>query len=374
MKASPLKTLEIHHFRNLNSLQLEFHPRFNFFLGDNAQGKTSILEAIYFLSELHSFRTKDVFSLIQHETSLATLDASMEYSGLENELKIRIFPDRKEVFLNGKSPRPLRLLRQRLPVILFTPDSVQLFRASPSERRSYFDRYFGLISDSYFQDSHEYARILKQKYRLLEQVRMGRSGPWKEEWEIWNTKLVQVGAKIIVERFLQTSHLSKKFSPFFKTLSHEDWEATLVYQPYISSLQQTQNVPEVEKLLWEESLRRKEEEIERNQVLVGPHRDDWNLLLGTVRLKEEGSQGQHRIAVAALKLAELKLMTLQEMRPLALFDDLLSELDQSRNQAVLDQLAKSCTQVFLTSTTPYGVKVKELDGFVFPMERGQILK
>jgi DNA replication and repair protein RecF len=373
LEPASVENLRVENFRNIGFLELNFHPAFNFFFGQNAQGKTTLLEAIYFLSELRSFRTQDLGSLLRHCKDSSSLSATVLSERLNYEVKIRFTSQQKEVFLNGKTPRPYRRLRRLVPIVLFIPESVRLFRSSPGERRSYFDHSFGLLSEGFSQISEEFTRILKQKKRVLELIREGKRY-LLEEKEVWDEKLAETGAKLVTERFQWTSQLSSYFQTHFVRLSGGEWEAGFQYRPHSLELRSNLPLEEIQRYYREEIRRREKEEIERNQILVGPHRDDWEILLGTERLKEEGSQGQHRISVAALKLAELDGIRTQGLRPIALFDDLLSELDERRNRKVLEELAKTPCQVFLTSVTPGGIPLEELRGSTFHIEAGKVVK
>jgi DNA replication and repair protein RecF len=369
----PLASIQLKQFRNLSSLEFQPHPEFNFFFGDNAQGKTSILEAIFFLSELKSFRTTEMNSLVHHGETLGFLGAEVNARGLTHDLKIQIQSQGKQILLNGKAPRPLRQLRKLMPAVLFTPDSVRLFRSSPGTRRDYFDHLFGLLSESFSADVAEYHRILRQKQELLDQARSGTySGHSSAEWETWNEKLATLGARVIFERLRFTEELSFLLQSYFEELSGGEWQGVLSYQPYLRSIEKGQAVAEIQNLLGEEIVRRTHEEIERNQVLVGPHRDDWSFKVDQALLREEGSQGQHRLAVAALKLAEVEMIGKKEMTPLALFDDLLSELDSVRVSRVLTLLKRCPCQVFLTSVTPMGVSLQGLEGQAFQVKGGKV--
>jgi len=373
LEPSPIEKLRVENFRNIASLNLSFHPAFNFFFGENAQGKTALLEALYLLSELRSFRTQDLSSLIRHGQANATVDAAVDSEGIRYEIKLGLTPQGKEVFVNGKTPRPYRRLRRLVPLILFTPESVRLFRASPGDRRSYFDHSFCLLSEGFSQDVEEYGRVVKQKKHLIEQIREGKRSS-RSEKEIWDEKLAELGAKLSAQRFHWTGRLSPDFQSHFERLSGGEWGADLHYRPHLSRIGPELGIEEIQERFREEIRNREDEEIERNQVLVGPHRDDWEVLLMGERLKEEGSQGQHRITVAALKLAELEGVRHQGLRPVALFDDLLSELDERRNRKVLEELAKTPCQVFLTSVAPGGIPLEELKGEIFQIEGGIVVK
>jgi len=327
------------------------------------------LEGIYFLSELRSFRSQELESLLHHGEAEGRLEAQVAEAGLFHDIRIRLGTQGKTVQLNGKAVRPFRRLRKILPMVLFVPDSVRLFRASPSERRTYFDGFFGLLSDPFAAQTAEYARALRQKQALIEPG--GGAAPWA--FEAWEEKLAELGAAITRERMLRTRDLEGHFRDCFRELSDGAWETELRYRPHLSSLVE-EDPSSFPFLLKAEMERRRDEELRRGQVLVGPHRDDWVLTLGERRLKEEGSQGQHRIAVAALKLAVIHLLREKGLNPLALFDDLLSELDATRSLKVLKFLSDCRCQVFLTSVAPEGISFQNLPGRIYRVQGGKILE
>lgn len=368
-----LKTLLLQNFRNIEELKLQPHPAFNFFFGENAQGKTALLESIYFLSELRSFRTPDLSSLIRHGTDVAQLSAQIESEGLLHDLKVVLRAESKDVSWNGKTPRPYRVLRRKIPVVLFTPESVRLFRSSPGERRQYFDQSFGLLSEAFAKDVEEYGRIVRQKKELLEQLRTGSSA-LRAQKEIWDERLIEWGARVARERICFTEALKPLFNAHFERLSGKEWKAEIQYQSHLAGLHKQSETETLQGLYRDEVRRREAEEIERGQVLVGPHRDDWEILLEGIGLKEEGSQGQHRIAVAALKLAELEGLRRQDFSPLTLFDDLLSELDERRIRMVLEELALAQGQVFLTSIAPGGISLGTLGGSTYQIRDGKVVQ
>ncbi len=367
-KGNPLSLFEVQDFRNVQACKILPHPRFNFFYGNNAQGKTSLLEAIYFISELKSFRCQDLGSLVAHQKKESLLRAELSIHGILYDIQASLSPQGKEIYLNGKKPRPYSKLRQIIPIVLFTPDSIRLFRVSPGERRNYFDRFFCLLSESYEHCYENYQKILKQKQGLIEQWReSGVHNP--SQMEVWNQELSRWGGRLTFYRFHWTQKVSEKLSHYFEHLSGNEWKVNLQYETYLKSLD-SQEPEEMEKIIFQEILKRKDDEIQRGQVLVGPHRDDWALWIEGARLKEEGSQGQHRVTVAALKLSEVSLLKSIGRSPLALFDDLLSELDEQRSRQMLETLSECDCQVFLTSVTPLGLSLQGLEGLAYEVKKG----
>lgn len=373
IKGNILRFLKIRNFRNIQEQEFFPHSEFNFFFGENAQGKTSILEAIYFLSELRSFRVSELRSLILHTEEKAQISAKFELLELFYDLKVEIFPAEKKILLNEKTPKPYRRLRKLFPIILFTPDSTRLFRSSPSSRREYFDHLFSILSESFSLDIQNYSKVLKQKLRLIEESKKMGKNPTLNELEVWNEKLAEIGSRIIVQRFEFSKELSIYLNSIFQEIAESSWKTKFYYQPYLNSIQEGLSILEIHHLLKEEMEKRSQDEIDRLQILVGPHRDDWNYLLHNKNLKEEGSQGQHRLVVASLKLAETELMRKFDLFPIALFDDLLSELDEIRSLKVLKALEKNQTQVFLTSIAPPQNSFHQFHGKNFRLVQGKIV-
>lgn len=367
-----LRFLKIRNFRNIQAQDFSPHPEFNFFFGENAQGKTSILEAIYFLSELRSFRVTELRSLISHTEEKSQISAKFERLDLFYDIKAEIFPSEKKILVNEKTPKPYRRLRKLFPMILFTPDSTRLFRSSPGSRREYFDHLYSILSDSFSLDVLNYSKVLRQKLRLIEESKKFGKNPTSDELEIWNEKLAELGSRIIFQRFEFSRELSLYLNSIFQEIAESSWRTEFHYQPYLSSIREDLSILEIHNLLKEEMEKRSKDEIDRVQILVGPHRDDWAYLLHNKNLKEEGSQGQHRLVVASLKLAETELMRKFQLYPIALFDDLLSELDEVRSLKVLKALEKNQTQVFLTSITPPQNSLNEFNGKNFRLIQGKI--
>lgn len=372
LKGSPLSTLEIEAFRNLKACRFSSHPKFNFFYGNNAQGKTSFIEAIYFLSELKSFRSQDLEPLISHNCDIAYLRAELCIHGIAYDIKSSINAEGKEVFLNGKKPRPYSKIRQIFPMVLFTPDSIRLFRSSPGDRRSYFDRLFSLLSEDYEKTLDHYQKTLKQKQVLLDQY-LETGNFIQDQLDVWNQKIAIWGAELTFHRYRWAKKLEEKLNCAIQDLSKGEWKSAFKYEPYLMEIREEDSVDIIEKKFIAEMEKRQRDELVRGQALVGPHRDDWVLSLGGHKLKEEGSQGQHRVSVAALKLSEVSLLEEMGKTPVALFDDLLSELDYSRSQQMLETLSSCRCQVFLTSVTPLGLSLKGLEGMSYEVKNGKLI-
>lgn len=345
-----LDTLTTKNFRNLALQTLTFHPEFNFIFGKNAQGKTNLIEAISYLSELKSFRSTHKSELICTGSDFATLKAKVRNDQNDTDLSITLTHDKREILVNGKSPRSHRDYHTILPTIIFEPRHIYLFRDSPSQRRQYLNRAICLLNPGQVTLLRDYDRVVAQKNRLLKD-----KAPVSLT-EIWNQQIVELGTKIIRQRHEWVTAMSQQLDIEHKSLSHAQETCSLNYEPArrmnLRSLDiATMTDADIKALL---SQRLKEcvfEEYERREALVGPHRDDMCVSLNTRNVGQFGSQGENRTVVIALKLAQLKMFAAQNgYAPLFLLDDVASELDETRRDYLFSYLSQEHAQVFITTT------------------------
>ena len=359
-----LVSLTLKNFRNYQDEKLTFHPRFNLIIGKNAQGKTNILEAIYYLGYLNPFRQATKEEIITVGTPAGMIGAQIEEEGYESEIKIFLEPKSRRVLFNGKRPEKKSLL----PVLLFEPREIYLFRDSPSIRRKFLDRALVLDNPLMRQVQKEVEEIVRQKNRLLKEEEGGRL---TDQLEIWNQQLAKMGAKIIFHRLAWIEKINRELSVAYQNLSqgnerlHADYEGTVMVQKDESEVVLEQKILS--------AIREREgEEIRRRESVVGPHRDDWNCFLDKRALGVHGSQGENRSAIIALKTAQVKIYQKEHgVPPLFLLDDVSSELDFERKKALLSMLAETEGQVVLTTTEPGEITpfFKE-KGFSFLVEAG----
>lgn len=371
-----IKTISLQNFRNYDSQAVTLNPGLNIFVGSNAQGKTNLLEAIYVLSLSKSYRTGREVELIRHGSTcailraqiakMATLDLAVQVSHTES----------KRLLVNQKSTTASSFLGN-LNTVLFTPDSLQLVKGSPADRRRFLDVQICQIDPVYRKTLLSYQRVVKQRNSLLKASQEQRS--LLSQLPSWDSQLVALGSKIILRRQEILVTLQSYSQKAHESISHELEELKLVYQPFFMSDQklageQRYTITELETIFWKEVQRAKSEEVRRGYTLVGPQRDEILFLINNLELKTYGSQGQQRTAVLAYILAELELMYYETGEyPVVLLDDVMSELDHMRRAfllSILNQRAQTIvTTTNLGSFTPETVERAS----VFRIENGEIL-
>lgn len=344
-----LKTLSLKNFRNFASQDFEFHPQFNFIFGKNAQGKTNIMEAIYYISELKSFRTANKSDLILNGMQQSGLKAIFEKDGLTWGFDIHLCADSRQVLLNDKKPPSARSYHEVIPLILFEPRHIYLFRDSPSVRRQYLNRGLYLQDVGVLTLIHDYEKIVNQKNRLL------KERPDPHLLAVWNEKLADAGARLLLGRINWLNNIHGHIAGEYRMLSRTKENITLSYQSrhHIFGMDDAGGLSHsfLKERLLSKIHQLQHEEIRRRESLVGPHRDDFRIFLGERDLGTFGSQGENRSAVIALKLAQLKMFAQKYKKtPLFLLDDVTSELDADRCSYLFSYLRDETTQVFLTTT------------------------
>lgn len=340
-----LRRLELVNFRNFNRQVIEPGIFFNIFTGMNAQGKTNILESIYFACTGKSFRTAREKEIINWESDHAFIDCLFETERRNIEVKILLRPGKKKVDINGVLARGYPLGWPG--VVLFTPDDLKIIKGSPQERRRFFDLEIGPFHPRYSYYLGRYNRVLSQRNILLRGIKEKRIK--SKSLKAWNEQFCYYGSKILFLRF----YLLKKFCPFIKDLHRqltggkEDIDIRYHSSLNISGLTA---VEDIYARFFEELQRIENEEIARAQSLIGPHRDDLSILINGADARIYGSRGQVRTIVITLKISQIQLWY-EELNeyPVMLMDDVLSELDSDRRQFFLEKL-NGLVQTFITTT------------------------
>jgi DNA replication and repair protein RecF len=322
-----LQALEVQNFRNLAQVRLAPHPRFNLIIGDNAQGKTNLLEVVYLLGALKSFRTDKNRQLLGPLEPKARLDADVDRGGRQRRVTVEIHPGGKSVFLNQSPVRNLKDFFGTLNIVKFGPEDVSLLRAAPAERRKFLDRAIFQAHPVYAYEVSRYDEILKQRNSLLKYPSAD-----VDLLDVYDGQLVESGARVVARRldFLQF------FEEIFVQTFHAIFDASFQVGIHYDSAWRGVDAKDVEGIaesFHRALVRRREDEVERGFTLSGPHRDDFSLMIGGKKARDFASQGQHRAMVLSLKIAQIRyLQSRYHFEPILLLDDVSSELDQIRNQ------------------------------------------
>lgn len=334
-----LNSVNIQNFRNLESVQLQFQPGLNILHGANAQGKTSILEALYLLGHLKSFRSARNEELIRQGHHTGRISARMTHQGTVRELALEIGPDGKKPTVDGKEARSAEAFFGWLRPILFSPEEISLIKGPPAGRRALVDRAIFQSDPSFLDRSQHYARVLKQRNCLL------RDGAGPETLDPWSEALISSGARLRQDRRQYLQRLNPRLSQTYGEICADQETASVVWDD------EAQNLAGEQDRLRRELATVREREQRLGQTLVGPHRDDPMFLVDGRALKIFGSQGQQRSFILAFKTAQL--LDLEEFvgaPAVFLLDDMTSELDRHRQGHFFRFLLARKGQIILTTT------------------------
>ncbi|WP_088536840.1 DNA replication/repair protein RecF [Geobacter sp. DSM 9736] len=358
--------LHVRGFRNLEESTLSFGSRFNIFHGNNAQGKTNLLEAIFILGTMKSFRLAKNQDLIGWDQASSLISGSVEKDCVSREITLLIERQGKKVRVDRKAVSRLSDFFGSLNVVVFSPEDLAMIKAAPETRRRYLDRAVFSSDLTYLRHFHEYGKLLRHRNSLL---RSGDTG----SLDIWSRKLVETGAKIITSRLTYIEAINPLVSGFYRQIAGKDESAEIAYQPHC--LDRDRLVPDPEAHFSERLLAREREELQRGTTVIGPHRDDLEFLLDGKLLRVHASQGQQRTFVLALKMAEIEyLRTKFTFPPVLLLDDMTSELDKDRNGNLMEFLESRQMQVFITTTTLQNIKLHDIEKYPsFHIEAGRVV-
>ncbi len=352
--------LEARGVRNLEPLSLEPAPRFNVFHGDNGQGKTNLLEAIYVVAALRSFRTSRLADLLRFDEPQARLAARVERSGLERVYELLLEPKGRRVRLDGKAVRPLSRYFGGFNVVLFAPEDLQLPRGAPAERRRFLDRAVFNRRGDYMPLAQDFEKVLRSRNALLREIVEGRrgSGAGSDLLAVYDQQLSGLAARIATARIDYVAEVRGRFQQAFDAISHSGVPVDVVYRtaPEIAAAAEAERADVYAQLL----AASRAHDLARGATNVGPHRDDLSFGFGGHDAGGFASQGQLRALVLAWKTAEMDLLAeVHGEDPILLLDDVSSELDPSRNQYLFDYLAQRRNQCFITTTHARFVLVRE---------------
>ncbi len=373
-----LKHLSLANFRNYARLELDLSPGIILVQGENAQGKTNLLEAIYYLATArspHATTDRELINWLAEEEDLtfARLVGEIQKDDTLQRLEITLLKEpareadgrslKKQIRINGVPRRVLDLIGQ-LNVVLFMPQDIDLVAGSPSRRRRYLDTTICQFDPRYCRTLRRYSRVLTQRNHLLRQLQERRSSP--DQLRFWDEKLAEDGAHVVARRREVVAELEELARAIHLELTGQDEHLSLRYEPSIRMPDKYYQIPlglgsegrlgirysesSIRESFLEQLREITREEIQRGMSLIGPHRDDLRFLAGGVDMRIYGSRGQQRTVVLALKLAEAKLLAEETgEQPIVLLDEVMSELDEARRRYLMKAI-KNSQQAILTTT------------------------
>ena len=342
-----LESLSLRGFRNYQEASVTFVPGVNLIVGDNAQGKTNLLEAITYLSMGRSFRTRREQELIGMGAEFADLEGSIFSHGRPQTLRAVLFPGRKQrqLFLGGIKQKSAAELAGNLNTVLFCPEDLLTLKAGAAARRKLLDNALCQLRPGYARALSEYGKLHDHKSRILRD--RFECPQLLDTLPEFNQRMAQVGAILIAYRARYMEKLAELAETYHRSFSGGKEELRLRYQTVSNIPDPLAPQEEIYGRLLEHQHSHYRAELESGQCLSGPHKDDFDAQLDGVSLRGYGSQGQIRTAAISLKLAEREIFRRDTgEEPVLLLDDVLSELDPGRQDFVLNQIMTG--QVFIT--------------------------
>lgn len=366
-----INSIALENFRNYEKLELDFDPSRNILVGENAQGKTNLIEAIYLASFSKSFRTNNATDLIKFGEKLAKITVNLESEEINKEISIVLRNDgKKMVKKDGKVLKKTADLLNNVVVIAFSPDDLRIIKDNPEKRRDYLNRELSQIRPRYYEQLRAYNNVLKQKNALLKNFGNEHSKTFNEDMlDVYDRQLANAAYEIIRYRKEFVEMLSNEASEIVSAISGGKETLKIEYKTscnYISA-------PEGRELLYKQFHHNRERDMYAGNATLGPHRDDLEFSINDTDAKKYGSQGQQRTIALSLKLAEIRITKqLIGEYPILLLDDVLSELDLDRQKYLVNQIEG--VQLFITSAEINDAVISSLQGKIFKIDAGTVNK
>lgn len=334
-----IRSIRLMNFRNYDQLNIELGKDVNVFQGENAQGKTNILESIYYCAFGRSHRTSKLKDLIQWDSKNANIQVYIEKDRLDKTIDINLLADgRKAISINKVKLTKIGDLLGVLNVVMFSPEDLKIVKESPGIRRRFLDMEISQLDKRYYNSLVAYNKVLAERNALLKSRRIDRN-----ILEIYDLKLCEEAAYIAKQRVNYVNLLNTYGKSIHQEITTQKEEISYVYK---SSFSLDGNLKEN---LKKELIRKRETDIERGTTSAGIHRDDFTILINNVDAKDFGSQGQQRTAVLTMKFSSLEIIKkIKGEYPILLLDDVLSELDLSRKKFILKSIENIQTVITCT--------------------------
>ncbi len=365
-----ITNLNINNFRNIKELEIKPSEGINIIFGENAQGKTNLIECIWLFSGFRSFRGAKDNDLINFGCDYLKTELDFYGGNREQNAKMIITPQNKKIILNSVPLTASSKLLGIFNCVVFAPSYLSLVKGNPSERRKFMDSALCRLKPSYTKQLAEYNKILVQRNSFLKDLKYNNKN--YDFLEIWNMNLCEKSVQIVNERLKYLEKLSQTASEIYSGLSGKREELTLKYMLRTSSTKYEIIKEPIDSEKAEKLIKQNENsDILYGTTNIGAHRDDIEIEINGIPAKKFGSQGQQRSAALALKLGEAEIIKeLTGERPVALLDDVMSELDVNRQDYILNHIRD--WQVFITCCEPSTV-LRLYDGKTFEIKNGQVV-
>ncbi len=358
-----IKEITLLNYRNYLKLAIQLEKSGAIFVGDNGQGKTNLVEAMYLMSFGQSHRTRKDTELIHWGKEHFYVKLLCEKKEGLFTLEMAVKEDKKRIKINGKTTGRISDLMGNLPLVMFSPEDLELIKGSSAVRRVFLNKHLSQLNQIYKNEYLNYKRILRQRNAVLKELRKQKREEAYKILDVLTAQLIRSGNLIMRFRQEEVKALSDHAEQIHSAVTQGEESLKILYEPSFR-----------DGVLFEEAfLKKREEEIFRGMTLLGPHRDDITFFINGHDSKKFGSQGQQRTAVLSLKIAEMnRLETLFQDSPVLILDDVMSELDEKRRKYLMDVILKN--QTFITTALleeDYAVLSKKLP--LFEVKEGTVV-
>lgn len=357
-----LTNLELKNFRNYDNLNLSFNKKINIFIGNNAQGKTNILESIYVLSLTKSHRTNKDLYLIKQNSLFTKIIGTIKEDEKNTKYEVLINENGKRVSINDVPLKKVSEYLSKINAIMFCPDDLEIIKGSPQERRSFFNISISGFNNNYVRYLNEYNKILKTRNEYLKNYEIIN----KDYLDVLTNKLIDLNIYIYKERVKYVETINKYLKDIYKDITGKE-NIILKYDSFMDNDDRNELEDKFNMVY--------NNELFQKVTLLGVHKDDFSIFIDDVKINNYGSQGQHKIAVLCLKLAEIKIYEEEyNKKPILLLDDIFSELDSTKKTNII-KFIKNDLQVFITSTDLNNIDkkiIKEAD--IYKIDNGKVVE
>ncbi len=356
-----IKSLKLKDYRNYDLLNLEFDKATNIFYGDNAQGKTNILEAVYLSGTTKSHRSSKDRDLIRFQCEESHIETVVVKNGVPYQIDMHLKKNSpKGIAINRIPIKKATELFGLMNFVFFSPEDLNIIKNGPSERRRFMDLELSQLDKLYLKDLTSYNRIVNQRNKLLKDASFQPS--LLDTLDIWDMQLISYGKKIISRRKQFIQEVNEIIEEVHSKLTGGNEKIILSYESGCGTLS-----------LEEAVLRNRERDIKMKSTSAGPHRDDICFRIGDIDIRRFGSQGQQRTAALSLKLSEIELVKkIIKDTPVLLLDDVLSELDKNRQNYLLDSIHDIQTLITCTGVDEF-VNHRFAINKIFHVQSGHVI-
>lgn len=357
-----VKELQLINFRNYKNLLISFKMGLNVLIGNNAQGKTNILESIYYCSLARSHRTNRDKELVNLKSDNAYISAHISKERLDKIINIKIFKQgKKGINVNSIKINKISSLIGIFNVVMFSPEDLDIIKGSPSERRKLLDIEICKLDKKYYYYLSQYKKVLSERNALLKNINCN-----DKVLDIYDVQLSSFGSYIIKKRLEYIKMLNKYGYNIHFNMSNEKEKIEFIYKSYIKNIEKVH----IEKSLYNALKEHRNGDVLKKNTSVGPHRDDFCININDIDIKDYGSQGQQRTSVLTIKFASLEIIkNITGEYPVLLLDDVLSELDTTRQKYILNSIRDIQTIITCTGASDIGEFLKE-NSLVYEVENG----